>query len=210
MGDVAGLTLLQNGVVNGQVKYTAISDNEGPLMWTAGKAPSNSGNAAKPMAVVDCGREDGPSAVGIESRRRSRTRTGVVSTGKAVVRKAMPVASASVISTNPVVPVAGVEAATATEVTVVSTASPLPSEMSVVAETNVAVVVVPEIISAGNMVQPMARPMDAGASLSLAAVGNGKSGAAPVVGTSSSKGSTGAMDEVYRVLGTLMESAAVQ
>ena len=45
-GAVTGLTLLQNGTINGQVKYTAISDNEGALTWTPGMAPSNSGNAA--------------------------------------------------------------------------------------------------------------------------------------------------------------------
>ena len=46
VGSETGLTLLQDGTINGQTKYTAISDNEGALTWTPGMAPSNSGNAA--------------------------------------------------------------------------------------------------------------------------------------------------------------------
>ena len=46
VGSESGLTLLQYGTVNNVTQYTAISDNEGALTWTLGKAPSNSGNAA--------------------------------------------------------------------------------------------------------------------------------------------------------------------
>ena len=44
IGSETGLTLLQYGTVNNVTQYTAISDNEGALTWTPGKAPSNSGN----------------------------------------------------------------------------------------------------------------------------------------------------------------------
>jgi hypothetical protein len=46
VGTESGITLLENGTIDGQLKYTAISDNEGALTWTAGKAPSNAGNPA--------------------------------------------------------------------------------------------------------------------------------------------------------------------
>jgi hypothetical protein len=45
-GSVSTLTLLQEGIVNGQYAFTAISDDEGALTFTAGKAPTNAGNPA--------------------------------------------------------------------------------------------------------------------------------------------------------------------
>ena len=52
VGSESGLTLLQYGTVNNVTQYTAISDNEGALTWTPGKAPSNSGNAAVDGSVT--------------------------------------------------------------------------------------------------------------------------------------------------------------
>ena len=52
VGSETGLTLLQYGTVNNVTQYTAISDNEGALTWTPGKAPSNSGNAAMDGSVT--------------------------------------------------------------------------------------------------------------------------------------------------------------
>ena len=52
VGSETGLTLLQYGTVNNVTQYTAISDNEGALTWTPGKAPSNSGNPAMDGSVT--------------------------------------------------------------------------------------------------------------------------------------------------------------
>src|ERR1700678_3751762 len=46
VGSETGLTLLQDGTIDGHTKFTAISDNEGALTFTPGMVPSNSGNAA--------------------------------------------------------------------------------------------------------------------------------------------------------------------
>jgi hypothetical protein len=52
VGAVTPLTLLQNGTLNGQTKFTAVSDNQGALTWTSGMAPSNSGNAVVDGSVT--------------------------------------------------------------------------------------------------------------------------------------------------------------
>jgi hypothetical protein len=46
VGSESEVTLLQDGTINGQTKYTAISDDEGALAWTPGMAPNNGGNPA--------------------------------------------------------------------------------------------------------------------------------------------------------------------
>jgi hypothetical protein len=226
VGSETGLTLLQYGTVNGETQYTAISDNEGALTWTPGKAPSNSGNAAVDGSVTVV-----PASAPVV------TETGVpvptppspvvelppviapVRRVVPVTRVSQPVATtaASGTSITLVVPLS-IETSTPAADTFVANVSPLLQSQATVVQpeamvlTN-AVTVSPglaaEAVPLANVSPSMARSADPGASLSLAALGTNKTVPVASTGTSNSKPATSALDEMYRQLSTLFGTPSV-
>ena len=100
VGSETGLTLLQYGTVNNVTQYTAISDNEGALTWTPGKAPSNSGNAAidGSVTVVPA------SASVVPEVEAPATSSPVVATPRVIapVRRVIPVIGVTSVASPPV------------------------------------------------------------------------------------------------------------
>jgi hypothetical protein len=202
VGAETGLTLLQDGTINGQTKYTAISDNDGALTWTPGKAPSNSGNAAIDGSVTVVSLSDAaPASVDTATQPSAAVQPKVMFP----VRRVLPVSQAvptSVTIGIPAVPLVG-GVGFMEEATVVTSVSPL---LPVVGE--VSGITAPVPVSAGETlpgVTSASKLADPGASLSLAAVG--RNTLAPL-GTSSGKTSTGVLDEVYRQM-TILGASAV-
>ena len=214
VGSEISLTLLQDGTINGQTKYTAISDNEGALSWTPGMAPTNFGNAAVDgsVTVVPTAAPVVPEAVVpsaprpvvvlpkvIEPVRRVAPLTAV---SKPVTTTAVPVAS----SVSLVAMLASGEAPTLAEETAVANVSPLLQSQIVLIQPEATVVgnqvtgspgLAPEAGQFASVSAGTTRASDPGASLSLVAIGTNKAAST----TSSLKTSTSVLDEMYRQLG---------
>ena len=222
VGSETGLTLLQYGTVNNVTQYTAVSDNEGALTWTPGKAPSNSGNAAIDGSVTVVPVSD-PVISDVVAPVTSRP---VVVLPKVVepVRKIAsvtaenhPVAATTATpgtSVNPVVSLVGIETPLAAETVVANVGSLFQSSVALV-QPETAVISYPmtgspmlaaEAAPFATVAPNPARTVDSGASLSLAALGTNKAVAVVPPGTSSARTSTSVLDEMYRqlnLLGTL-------
>jgi hypothetical protein len=205
VGSVAGLTLLQDGTINGQTKYTAISDNEGALMWTPGRAPSNSGNASVDGSVTVV-------AVTIPVEQESSspvvTPPKVVAPVKRVPPARIPIAT-PVTSIVVVDPPVIVETTTSAEVAESVNASPLVPSLPTVAQPEASVTTTSVPASTDSAVTTIltpstARSTDSGASLSVAAVGANRVVPVMSTGMSSPKASTTVLDELYRQLGTTL------
>jgi hypothetical protein len=204
LGAETGLTLLQDGTINGQTKYTAISDNAGALTWTPGMAPSNSGNAAIDGSVTVV--PVLPTPVAPAQQRPVLVQPKVVEP----VRRVTPVIQSELMSPATsailVVPWTRVEVPTLIEDTVANPGALLSSSLAVVqpeaSVVNVTLTVAPEVVPIANVATSPLKSSDPGVSLSLVAVGTNK--AAPVVsaGPASTKPSTIVLDELYRQLGT--------
>ena len=126
-GSVTGLTMLQDGTINGQTKYTAISDNEGALTWTPGMAPSNRGNAAidGSVTVVPASASVVPEVVAPATSRPAVEQPKVVEPVRRVtpVSQTLPTTTVTIIGL--VVPVGNNEGSTLAAEVVASNASPL-------------------------------------------------------------------------------------
>ena len=205
VGAVTDLTLLQDGTVNGRTKFTAISDNEGPLTWTTGFAPSNSGNPAidgSVTAVTPSSEEAAPIV--------SAPSSPVVTQPKVIqpVRRVTPVPVSQPVAVTPtpapsvslVLTIVNAEVATSvvTNVSAVVSVTEEISQQSVTFVVNVTIPVSPsEILQGANGSFNPTRSADAGASLSLAVQGTSRTPAVASTGTSNAKASTSALDEVY-------------
>jgi hypothetical protein len=207
VGDVTGLTLLQDGEVNGQLKYTAISDNDGALPFTAGMSPTNSGNAAidgsvtvvpvaapvvtepvitKPEHPVNGGSKS------VVSVRRVTSTTPTSSAAESVVSVVMPLVS---------------DVGPRVDETVATDVGPLTAAPVVIVQPDMAIA--PISVSAGVAMETVqvtnvgstSHGGDA-ASLSLAAVGTNRTTSVAATGSSTGKMPTNVLDEMYRLLGT--------
>ena len=205
VGSESGLTLLQYGTVNNVTQYTAVSDNEGALTWTPGKAPSNSGNAAVDGSVTVVT----PSIPTDPTGAVSTTSSPVVVQPRIVepVRRVTPVSSLPVASelgavsgtsASLVLPMVSVEAVTPAVETGVSNMSSL-----VQTETSEATVTT-GLVQVGSAASSLTKLSDPGAALSLATMATNKA----ATGSSSVKTSTSILDEVYRQLGTTQVAPA--
>jgi hypothetical protein len=209
VGSVEGLTLLQDGMVNGQLKYTAISDNYGALTFTPGMVPSNSGNAAIDGSVTAV-TLPGSSVVAQPVVAPKHTSGVVVSRVGVSVHPVTPVRVTSANTTPTPVALAGVD----TLVTVISVdTTVITSDAAMVNNNNLStpamppmasavVTVAPEAMSLTAVATSTAKPADSSVSLSLAAVGTNKAAGAASTPTTTGKASTVVLDEVYRLLGT--------
>ena len=218
VGSETGLTLLQYGTVNNVTQYTAISDNEGALTWTPGKAPSNSGNVAidGSVMVVPASASVVPEVEAPVTSRPVVVQPRVI----APVRRVIPVIGVTSVaspavnqigvgeaSVSLVVPLVSNVASTAVEGPAVITMGLLQSVATTVqpgtATIGVAAAVAPtEIVPTASILPSPGRSADSGASLSLVAVGTNKLVPTTATGTASVKASTSALDEMYRLLGT--------
>jgi hypothetical protein len=219
VGSVAALTLLRDGSVNGQLKYTAISDNEGALTFTPGMAPTNSGNAAIDGSVTVVPVTTPALAESVVSDQR---RPSVVAQPRVVVpvRRVTPVSQPTETTAVPVInvsiplPTANNEAlASDTIVTMVTLPLPASTETSIV--TAPPMVSTAPIVSAsdsalsaqGTSVLPYAtRAVDSGTALSLAALGSNKASVVPTITPApapTGRTLTNVLDEVYRQMSVL-------
>ena len=217
VGSQTGLTLLQYGTVNNVTQYTAISDNEGALTWTPGKAPSNSGNPAVDGSVTVVAGTT-PAAEIVEST--SSGRAVVPVTVVEPVRRVTPVktlnpsaAPTAAIDTSVAASSRLIVATTPTEEVVLTSVGPLqPSPLvTVQPEVNLATspivvspALAPEVVQPASPVPGVTRTGDSGASLSVAAVSTNKLSAVALPESSSVKSSTSALDEAYRQMGTVL------
>jgi hypothetical protein len=206
VGSESGLTLLQDGTINGQTKYTAISDNEGALTWTPGKAPSNSGNPAVDGTVTVT-----PATLPVASAPVTPTTPPVVTPVRVVepVRRVAPVTSLPAASLGAVSgtsasllpPVVNVETAlSAVEIGFANVSSLVQPANSEVTPTS-------ELVSVGSAASSLTKLSDPGAALSISAIGTNKA-ATPSTGNANGKASTSVLDEVYRQLGTMLVAPA--
>jgi hypothetical protein len=213
VGSETALTLLQDGTIKGQTKFTAISDNEGALTWTPGMAPSNSGNAAidgtvlveAPTTPVDAKTVVAPAQSPIvllprlgESVRRVLPVIGVISNTLSPAKQA----GGGDPSVSLVAPLVSNVAVTAVEEPAVVTTGALQSTLATVqpgfSNLGVAAAITPvEVIAPSAM-----KSADSGASLSLVTMGSIKLISTPATATTSIKTSISALDEMYRLLGT--------
>jgi hypothetical protein len=214
VGSTTDLTLLQDGTINGQTKYTAISDNEGALTWTPGKAPSNDGNPAVDGTVTVVA-DTTPAGEIVASTPKSSVAPTLVTP----VRRANPlkVANSSappppVLSTDVTVSSEFVVTANTTEEVVATTVSPLSFPLAPTAvEASVATMpsavsprLASDVVETVSLMSSVARAADAGASLSVAVFSTNKVGAVTSPESSSVKNSTGVLDEMYRQLGAAL------
>ena len=217
VGSETAVTLLQDGTINGQTKFSAISDNEGALTWTAGMAPSNSGNLAIDGSVTVI-----PVASVVSAIETSVATTLTVVQPHIIqpVRRVMPASAATAV---PVTPVNQAGVSTGTIETSVSLVIPLVTDISGTAMvenaialplvaagqpgtwvTNLSVTVaLPETAQVATGTAGLTRAGDNGASLSLAALGANKVVPSVSVVTQTIKPSTSTLDEMYRQLGNL-------
>ena len=213
IGSATTLTLLQDGTVNGQTKFTAISDNEGALTWTAGMAPSNSGNPAMDGSVTI-----------VTAAAPAVTETTVPMSTHLVapkvvepVRRVLPVSTLSQPATVPV-PAGSLAAGTElpTAGTVIADVSPAVSSPVTLTQAEITIVSAPlvvtptgasEALQAASVAPSTSRFADPGAALSLAASGTNRTVAA--TGTTNVKSSTSVLDDVYRQLRTVLDLAPV-
>ena len=204
VGSESGLTLLQDGTVNNVTQYTAISDNEGALTWTPGKAPSNSGNASIDGSVLVVA----PTAPVVAEPVASAPQSPVVVPPRVIepVRRITPVASMPVTN---VVPASAVNdvASTSVEETVVTTVSPLQpsavvSGQPVTFPANSVVTVMPAELASVTNVSNQVKLSDPGVSLSLVALETSKAVPTASTGTSNVKATTSVLDEMYRQFGS--------
>ena len=212
VGSQTGLTLLQYGTVNNETQYTAISDNEGALTWTPGKAPSNSGNAAIDGTVTVV-----PATIPVTSVPAAvESQTAVVVPPRVIepVRRVTPVSSIQVgqsaasTGTSVSLVLAGGTGATPVVELVLTNVSPLPSlAASVQPEANpmsAASTVATEVVPLANGAPSITKVADPGAALSLAALSTNKVSSVALPESSSVKSSTSMLDEMYRQLGTVL------
>jgi hypothetical protein len=207
LGSETGLTLLQDGTINGQTKYTAISDNEGALTWTPGREPSNRGNPAidGSVSVVPPAT---PAVVETVSSHSPSPAVGLSRVVEPLRRLAPTVATATNVSTASAL----VVTAAPTEDLVVISAGALapPPPVTMQLEANPAInpivdaqALASEAVQAISLVPVVPRITDPGASLSVAALGTSKFGTVVSPGTSSVKASTTVLDEMYRQFDSL-------
>ena len=215
VGSETGLTLLQYGTVNNVTQYTAVSDNEGALTWTPGKAPSNNGNAAVDGSVTVV-----PVAAPVTPTLVTTAPASVLPKVVQPVRKVISVKAAPPV---PVTPGSSVLTATAAADAALSQVPPLVEPVTVTAmeEASVPFVVVsvqpgatvvnaaatvapPEFVQIANAAPSIPRSPDSGASLSLAAVATNRAIGFASTGTSGVKASTSVLDEMYRQFNTLL------
>jgi hypothetical protein len=224
VGSETGLTLLQYGTVNGQTKYTAISDNEGALTWTPGLAPSNSGNAAVDGSVTVVA----PVAPVVSEPVVPATQQAVMVRPKVVetVKRVIALSPSTMVPSTPVSQVVGKADTSGTSVSPVPSfvnegaTVPLAIEDAVVnsvvpltitaatiqpgTSVNVVATVAPsEMATIASAAPSLTRAEDPGASLSLVAPVMNRSVPTGSAGTSNTKPSTIALDEMYRQFGTL-------
>ena len=218
VGSQTGLTLLEDGAINGQIKYTAISDNEGALTWTDGKAPSNSGNAAVDGSVTVVSAVTPAETEVVRSSPQSPVLVAPIAVEPLRKVTIVKASSQSVVSTvtgvTSVIPSSAiVDVANSTEEFAVTSVGPLqPSPRAIlVPEANLAtgpttasLTLTPEVVQAAILVPGVARAADSGASLSVAALSTNKVSPAATPGSSSLQISTSALDEMYRQLGTVL------
>lgn len=217
VGSETDLTLLQYGTVNGETQYTAISDNEGALTFTPGKAPSNSGNAAVDgsVTVVSPTASTAPEAVAATTHGQS------VVVGKSVsaVRRATVVSSTPTsnavqpeTSVNVLMPLASVVAPTSVVEVVVTNMSGAVASVVVIVQPDVSVannpltvspVSVPEVTPLASIGQGANRSADPAASLSVAALSTNKVVATASTTPTNVKTPMTVLDEMYRLLGTM-------
>jgi hypothetical protein len=207
VGSQSVITLLQDGTVNGQMKYTAISDNEGALMWTPGMAPSNSGNTAIDGSVtvtVPLASE----VVANTSHNSATTAPKSVSTVHKITPSYSidPAVARTVVATSSLVVGATTPAEELAPISVV-TLPAMPAEAPIEAYPTVTSPPV-EVTPTASVVSGIPRVTDSGTSLSLATVATSKAASPTVPSTSSGRSPTNALDEMYRLLGTLPSGSA--
>jgi hypothetical protein len=224
LGAITGLTLLQSGTVNGQLKYTTISDNKGALTFTPGMAPSNSGNAAidgsvtvvpvtMPVAAESVVSEQQPPAVVqpriVQPVRRIRPVPLATTIPVNLVNEFVTSTTIIEATVSLVVPSVTDGAAPGMDATVIGTGSPQPLVAVVQLGTYgliaSAPVASPESGLVTSGIPNQTRPGDIGASLSLTTMGANKvASSSSVLGTSGTKPATFTLDEMYRQWGTLL------
>ena len=135
VGSETAVTLLQDGTINGQTKYSAISDNEGALTWTAGMAPSNNGNPAIDgnVTVVPASASVVPDVVAPATSQPEVVKPKVIEP----VRRVVPVTVVSQPVTTTAVPGTSVTLV----VPLVSVETPSPAAETVIANVSAAVAV---------------------------------------------------------------------
>jgi hypothetical protein len=219
LGAVAGITMLQDGTVNGETKFTAVSDNEGALTWTAGMAPSNEGNPAIDGSVTvvsadaSANSEAAIATAPAVKAQPARVASLVHVRSSAAVRPTpavsqQPVAAlAADSSTISIDPSAHLAASIQVEEAVVSSAMPQQT-LSLTAGASptmtsgyVTTVVVPAAAPESLRTQNPARSEESIASLSVSVLGTNKVFSVASSGTSNGRTSTSAMDEMYRQFG---------
>ena len=224
LGSETGIRLLQYGTVNGQMKYTAISDNEGALTWTPGMAPSNSGNpvidgsvtvVVPLMATVPSPVDTTHPAVPPEVVEPLRKVRAPSLTSGPVTSMTRPSASPTISETGVslVVPLVNDAATISVEETVISNTGALPSPMSAQPEITIlsvsAPVVLAEFAQVANMVPSSTKVEDSGASLCLVAVGTNKGNSTGSIASPNVRSVTSVLDEMYRQLSVMAETISV-
>jgi hypothetical protein len=210
VGSVEGITLLQDGAVNGQLKFTAISDNNGALPFTAGMVPTNSGNAAidGTVTVVPAAETISSTVVFQDpSTRLTQTRVAVS------VRHVTP-ASQPATATVAVIPMTAVTISVPSvaieETVVVSVSAPAPSAAEFFMTTaGTATVPLSEATATLSVAGSSAKVVDPGAALSLSAVGTNRTLPVAASSVSAKEPSTMMLDEMYRILGSLQPESSV-
>jgi hypothetical protein len=222
IGSALSLTLLQDGEINGQTKFTAISDNEGALTWTPGMAPGNNGNAAIDGSVTVV-----PAAAPVVSEPSIPTTQRPVEVRAKVVERlnrVIPVSPLPAVPSATVSQVVGTSVVSDTGVTLVTslagevaayvptaveesaTGISLPSTTAVLqsgtAVVNIAATVMPtEMIPVATAAPSLTKGGDPAASLSMVGQGMNRSVPSWSTGTSNAKPSTNSLDEMYRQFG---------
>jgi hypothetical protein len=209
VGSTAAVTILQDGTVNGMTNFTAVSDNVGPLTFTPGMVPSNSGNPAidgsvsvvSPIAVAP------PAAVAVTTHSQS-----TASKLSVTVRRVAVSSSASTAVVQPetvnifVVPSASASSALLAEeaaAAAISVVTVQPEATVVSTPLTVSPAAAGESAPTTSAAAGAVRSADPGASLSLAAQGASKITVTALAGPATVRSPTAVLDEVYRLLSAM-------
>jgi hypothetical protein len=196
--------------VNGQLKYTTISDNEGALIFTPGMAPSNSGNAAIDGSVTVV-QETTP--VVVETVASTPQHPRVVAPVRRVTPVSQPAPTTVPVTSVNIVPPVVVTIEETVVITTVTPPMPAAVEVSVINPPVMTISVSDSTVFApaatASVTSSATRVVDPGASLSLAALGTNKGLSTTSTVATTVKASTTVLDEMYRQLGTMMSTSAV-